>query len=121
MRAQLVEMLEAITDPEEVRRAWIDHDPSSGLTSGGWLPAHVLDHIDDCAALDDPSSMFGITLRTSYEVTLVAQLDVAVDPIDCRCSDTETVLSSAWAAMVPAAQALLAELSRNDRLAEPGS
>lgn len=119
MRADLIECLETLLDAGEVRRAWVDHDPASGLLRGGWLPAHLIDHIDDCSEFGDPSLMLGVTLRTVAEVALVGALGAAVAPVPVTCEDAETVGSPEWAAMLPAARALLTELRRSDGLAHP--
>jgi len=85
MRAWLVGCLETIADPEQVRRGWIDHDETSGLLRGGWLPWHVLDEIYDRSTdVNSPKGMIGVTLKTTAEAELVSELNTAVDVLHTR-------------------------------------
>ena len=111
---ELIGCLETIADPEEVRRAWIDHDEDSGLLRGGWLPNHVISQIDDLVNLGRPETMLGITLETANEVTLVSALNATIDhlydSLPSAASDTETVTSPEWQLVAVAAANLVAEL-----------
>jgi hypothetical protein len=114
MRTDMIGCLEILLDADTVRKAWIDHDPSSGLLQHGWLPCHIFNQLDDDACLDDPASMLGVTLTSQIEVAYVQRLNKYLEAISCDGTDTETVTSPAWAAMLPAARDLLDELTRSD-------
>jgi hypothetical protein len=96
MRAEALDFLDLISDPAQTARAWVDHDPNDGLLKGGWLPPHVLNHLDDCLGFQDPEQMVGLTLRTDEETVLVRALGRVIDSVPIQASDSDTVSTPEW-------------------------
>lgn len=118
MRLDLISVLEALADDDEVRRAWIDHDPNSGLLRGGWLPFHVFAQVDDLARLENPHSMLGVTLRSTVEIDLVARLSTAMDLVIASspvgATDEEIAQLPEWPQVAEAARELAREMTTRD-------
>lgn len=96
MRAEALDFLDLISDPAQTSRTWIEHDPSDGMFKGGWLPEHVLNHLDDCLDFDDPEQMVGLTLRSDDEAVLVRSLGRVVDSVPTKSNDSATVSTQEW-------------------------
>jgi hypothetical protein len=96
MRREAIDYLDPISDPVETAAVWVDHDESHGLVKGGWLPQHVLNHLDECVGFDGPEQMVGLTLRTDEEIVLVRTLGQAVDAVQIPATDSATVSTPDW-------------------------
>jgi hypothetical protein len=96
MRREAIDFLDLISDPIETAAVWVDHDQSHGLVRGGWLPQHVLSHLDDCLSFDEPEQMVGLTLRTDEEIVLVRALGQAIDAVQIQETDSATVSTRGW-------------------------
>ncbi len=114
MRAEALQFLDLISDPVQTAQVWVDRDQSHDLAKGGWLPEHVLDHLDDCLKFDAPEQMIGLTLRTDEEAVLARAFGRAVDAVEIRESDTATVSTPDWLGLRSHASALASAMRCGD-------
>lgn len=114
MRAEALAFLDVISDPAQTSRTWIEHDLSDGMFKGGWLPAHVLSHLDDCLDFEDPEQMVGLTLRSEEETVLVGALGRVVDSVPIQSNDSATVSTQEWRDLCSCAYDLACAMKAGD-------
>lgn len=114
MRAEVIDAVRALADPEYQQRVWIRRElPQPDYYDDFTLNIHIL--YDDTRVLEEPAGTVGDVLRSAEEATALAplarQLDALFDRYGTDLSDEEYLATPEWAGVVRAAQTALAALT----------
>lgn len=103
MRAEVVEALRALGDPDYQRRVWGRHIPGVSFYDDLDLNIHIL--YDDSEVLPDPAQAVPAILK-STEVSAVRAVDLALGPLIDElgnCPDADYLAHPGWDSVVEAA------------------
>ncbi|MBO2463881.1 SCO4402 family protein [Actinomadura violacea] len=107
MRRDVIEALQALSDPEYQRRVWVEHAyPQPGFYDDLTHNVNVL--YDDTSVAEDPRAQIGLTLENDAEAEpmerLAAVLDPLLDSLPTKLQDAQVISRPEWSAVVKAAQ-----------------
>lgn len=114
MRAEVIDAVRALADPEYQRRVWIRQElPQPDYYDDLTVNIHIL--YDDTRVLEEPAGTVGDVLRSGDEaaamVPLARQLDAVFDRYGTDLGDEEYLNTPEWPDVVRAAQTALAALT----------
>nr|WP_121005682.1 hypothetical protein [Saccharothrix australiensis] len=117
MRAEVVEAVRALSDPEYQQRVWVRRElPHPEYYDELSHNIHVL--YDDTPVFDDPSSTIGQILRGEAEAqalrALKASLEALFDVHGTGLSDERYLSLAGWAGVIESARHALEVLTRDD-------
>ncbi|MFD0856457.1 hypothetical protein ACFQ07_29735 [Actinomadura adrarensis] len=115
MRAQILETLRALADPEHQRQVWVEHrPPRPGYYDDLDLNISVL--FDDTIIAEDPCAHIGKTLHNENEAqavqALVDVLDPFIESLPRGTDDATAISMPAWRDVVEAARRAVTVLER---------
>ncbi|HEU5023589.1 MAG TPA: hypothetical protein VFV01_01585 [Spirillospora sp.] len=107
MRREVIEALQALSDPEYQRRVWVDRNyPQPGFYDDLTHNINVL--YDDTSVAEDPRGQIGLTLENAEEVAAMERLTAVLDPIldslPTKIDDGAVISLPDWGAVVRAAR-----------------
>lgn len=107
MRREVIEALQALSDPEYQRRVWVDRNyPQPGFYDDLTHNINVL--YDDTSVAEDPQGQIGLTLENAEEVAAMERLTAVLDPIldslPTKIDDGAVISLPDWGAVVRAAR-----------------
>ncbi|GAA2127194.1 hypothetical protein GCM10009727_16800 [Actinomadura napierensis] len=107
MRREVIDALQALSDPDYQRRVWVDRVyPQPGYYDDLTHNINLL--YDDTSVAEDPYGQVGVTLESDEEAAvmerLVAVLDPLLDGFPAELDDAEVISRPEWAEVVKAAQ-----------------
>jgi hypothetical protein len=114
MRAEVIDAVRALADPEYQRRVWIRRElPQPDYYDDLTVNIHIL--YDDTRVLEEPADTIGDVLRSPGEAAALAplaqQLDALFERYGTDLGDEEYLDTPEWPGVVRAAQSALAALT----------
>lgn len=107
MRRDVIEALQALSDPEYQRRVWVERTyPQPGFYDDLTHNVNVL--YDDTSVAEDPRAQIGLTLENEAEAEVIERLAAVLDPLldslPTKLDDAQVISRPEWGAVVKAAQ-----------------